>query len=453
MKLICATDFSEPSLEATRVAAKLARRFGDELLLVHSWTSPLLLYREVISDPARVEQKLIDKVGQELEEAARGLRAQGLTVDTKLIQSADPAEAVTAVAREADARLIVVGSHSRRGAARLFIGSAAERTLLLADRPVLVVHPGAGAIDDWADGKRPMRVVMGLDRSAASLAALAWIGALRTLGPCDVTFVHAFWPIEQYARLGVRGAIDLATSDQETVHVLERELRPLFADLPGTGTVDLRLRPVWGSAAEPILDEARAARADLLVLGTHQKGALARLWAGSTVQPTVRAAELPVLCVPAAAQAQPAARPRLRHILAATDFSESGNRAVAYAYELARAGGTVTLCHVHERALPPPAYGYTDERGALGEAQRREVEDRLRALIPSDAGSVPTSLAVVDGGHADTAIVQEANRAGADAICVGSHGRGGMARALLGSVAESVARRAQRPVLIVRPGN
>jgi nucleotide-binding universal stress UspA family protein len=147
------------------------------------------------------------------------------------------------------------------------------------------------------------------------------------------------------------------------------------------------------------------------------------------------------------------ARPRRRHILAATDFSESGNRAVAYAYELARAGGTVTLCHVHERALPPPAYGYTDERGALGEAQRREVEDRLRALIPSDAGGVPTSLAVVDGGHADTAIVQEANRAGADAICVGSHGRGGMARALLGSVAESVARRAQRPVLIVRPGN
>ena len=53
---------------------------------------------------------------------------------------------------------------------------------------------------------------------------------------------------------------------------------PLFADLPGSGTADLRLKPVWGSAAEPILDEAKAAGADLLVLGTNQKGALARLW-------------------------------------------------------------------------------------------------------------------------------------------------------------------------------
>jgi len=65
---------------------------------------------------------------------------------------------------------------------------------------------------------------------------------------------------------------------------------------------------------------------------------------------------------------------------------------------------------------------------------------------------VPTTLSVIDGGHADTAIVQEANRVGADAICVGSHGRTGVVRTLMGSVAESVVRRSPRPVLIVRPG-
>jgi hypothetical protein len=41
MKIICATDFSEPAAEATRVAARLARRFGDELLLVHAWAMPV----------------------------------------------------------------------------------------------------------------------------------------------------------------------------------------------------------------------------------------------------------------------------------------------------------------------------------------------------------------------------------------------------------------------------
>src|SRR6185436_12424097 len=232
MKLICAVDFSEPSLEAARIAARLARRFGDELLLVHAWTSPFLFYREVIADPLRVEEKVVAKVAADLEGLARTYRAQGLTVDARLVHNADPAEALTALGREVDARLIVVGAHSRRAAARLFIGSVAERAMLLADRPVLIVHQGAGAIDDWIDGKRPLRVVMGLDRSAASLAAMEWVRTLRGLGPCDVTFVHAFWPIAEYARLGVHGAIDLATSDEETMRVLTRELRPLFADLP-----------------------------------------------------------------------------------------------------------------------------------------------------------------------------------------------------------------------------
>jgi nucleotide-binding universal stress UspA family protein len=454
MKLICAVDFSDPSLQAARVAARLARRFGDELVLLHAWTSPLLYYREVISDPMRVEEKVLHRASAELASLARSLRDQGITVEERTVQSADAAEAVTAAARDVDARLIVVGSHGRRAAARLFIGSVAERTMLLADRPVLIVHPGSAALDEWVEGKRPLRVVMGLERSAASQAALVWIRNLRALGPCDVTFVHAFWPLEEYARLGVRGTIDLAASDEETKQVLTRELRPLFADLPGSGTVELRLRPVWGSAAEPILDEAKAVQADLLVLGTSQKRAMARFWAGATVQPAVRLAELPVLCVPATAQTPVASRqPRLRNILAATDFSELGDRAVAYAYAMARDGGSVTLCHVRERALPPAAYGYTDDRDGLTATQRREIEERLRSLIPLDVGGVATNLSVIDGGHADTGIVQEANRLGADAICIGSHGRTGLARTLMGSVAESVSRRAQRPVLIVRPEN
>jgi nucleotide-binding universal stress UspA family protein len=454
MKIICATDFSEPSMEATRVAARLARRFGDDLLLVHAWTSPFLLYREIITDPLQVEEKLIGKATADLEAAVRTLRSEGVSVGTRVLRSGDPAEAIAALGKEIDARLIVVGARSGRTAPRLFIGSAAERTMLLADRPVLVVHPGSTGLEEWANRERPLRLVVGLDRSPASRTAVDWVRALRALGPCDVVFVHAFWATAEYGRLGLHGPIDLASSEAETRRVLARELRPLFEELPGTGTVELRLLPVWGSAAEPILDVAKATDADLLVMGTNQRGALARLWAGTTVQPTVRLAQLPVLCVPAS-QAQEAAaapRPQLRNILVATDFSELGNRAVAYAYELARGGGTVALCHVRERVLPVPGPAHVDEHDALTDGQRRELEDRLRALIPTEAVGVPTTLTLVDGGQAATVIVQEANRQGVDAICVGSHGRSGLGRALMGSVAETVARHAQRPVLIVRPG-
>jgi nucleotide-binding universal stress UspA family protein len=451
MKIICATDFSEPAVEAARVAARLARRFGDELLLVHAWTSPFAYYREVITDPAAVQQRLVDQATRQLEKAALALRDEGAPVETRLVESPDAAEAVATLARELGARLIVVGAHRGHRATRLFIGSAAERSMLLADRPVLVVHPGSDGLRAWSEGRRPLRVVVGLDRSAASQAAVAWVRALRALGPCDVTFVHAYWPVEQYARLGVHGAVDLAASDEETERVLARELRPLYADLPGAGTVELHLRPVWGSPAEPILDQAKAANADLLVLGTHQKRAMARLWAGATVQPTVRLAQIPVLCVPAVEVVVPEAQPRLRDVLVATDFSELGNRAVAHAFELARGDGSVTIVHVRERALPSPAYAYVDDRDALTEAARHELEEQLRALIPPET-KVPATVTVIDGGHAATVIIQEANRAGADAICVGSHGRSGLGRALMGSVAETVARRAQRPVLIVRPG-
>jgi nucleotide-binding universal stress UspA family protein len=451
MKLICATDFSEPAVEAGRVAARLARRFGDELLLVHAWTSPFALYREVILDPKEVQARLVEQATRSMERAAASLRDEGITVETRLIESADPAEVICALAKEVEARLIVVGAHRAHRATRLFIGSAAERTMLLADRPVLVVHPGSDGLHAWAENRRPLQLVVGLDRSAASQAAVGWVRTLRTLGPCDVTFVHAYWPIEQYARLGVHGAVDLAASDEETERVLARELRPLFADLPGSGKVELRLRPVWGSPAEPILDEARAAQADLLLLGTHQKRAMARLWAGATVQPTVRMAQLPVLCIPALEVPVLETRPRLRHVLVATDFSELGNRAVAHAYELARGDGSVSILHVRERTLPSPAYAYVDDRDALTPAARQELEARLRALIPKE-GALPTNVEVIDGGHAATVIIQEANRTGADAICLGSHGRSGLGRALMGSVAETVTRRAQRPVLIVRPG-
>jgi nucleotide-binding universal stress UspA family protein len=451
MKILCATDFSEPAAEASRVAARLARRLGDELLLVHAWTSPFALYREVIMDPKVVQERLVEQSGRALERAATNLRDEGVPVETRLVESADAAEAVTAVAKEVDARLIVVGAQRGHRATRLFIGSAAERTMLLADRPVLVVHPGSDGLRAWAENRRPLQLVVGLDRSPASLAAVGWVRTLRALGPCDVTFVHAYWPIEQYARLGVHGAVDLAASDSETERVLARELGPLYADLPGSGKVELRLRPVWGSPAEPILDEAKVASADLLVLGTNQKRAMARLWAGATVQPTVRLAQLPVLCVPAIDMAIPETPPRLRNVLVATDFSELGNRAVAHAFEMARGDGSVTVLHVRERTLPSPAYAYVDDRDALTAVARQELEARLRALIPADT-KVPARVLLIDGGHAATVIVQEANRAGVDAICLGSHGRSGLGRALMGSVAETVTRRAHRPILIVRPG-
>jgi nucleotide-binding universal stress UspA family protein len=114
-------------------------------------------------------------------------------------------------------------------------------------------------------------------------------------------------------------------------------------------------------------------------------------------------------------------------------------------------GGVVHLCHVHERALPSPAYAYADETGALSPAGRADLESRLRALVPAwarDLG-IEARVTVIDGGQAASEITRAALRLDADAIALASHGRSGVKRALLGSVAEEVLRHAKSPVYVV----
>ena len=113
-------------------------------------------------------------------------------------------------------------------------------------------------------------------------------------------------------------------------------------------------------------------------------------------------------------------------------------------------GGVVELCHVHERALPYPPYAYEVTEGLTAE-KRAAIARALRALVPADAEAlgITTHVSIIDGGKPAEAIVAAAERLNVDAINLGSHGRGGVARAVLGSVAEAVVRHARYPVLVV----
>ena len=180
-----------------------------------------------------------------------------------------------------------------------------------------------------------------------------------------------------------------------------------------------------------------------------------RLKSGSSAIGTVRRAQTAVLCVPARTvpAAMRSAIPPLRTVLVPTDFSEIANAAIPYGYSLLRGtGGTVELCHVHEGHLSTPVHVYGNQ-DRLSPEQTRELETRLRALVPpeSEGLGITTRLTVIDGGAAAEAILQAAQRLGADAITLGSHGRSGLARTVMGSVAETVLRGSDKPVFVVRP--
>jgi nucleotide-binding universal stress UspA family protein len=102
---------------------------------------------------------------------------------------------------------------------------------------------------------------------------------------------------------------------------------------------------------------------------------------------------------------------------------------------------------------PEGARGSADASGGRARPRKEnpKLVAQLHALVPKEARDrFDLEADVLESGDAAEAIAQEAERFRADAICLGSHGRSGLAKTLLGSVAQGVMTKTTRPVLIIR---
>lgn len=132
-------------------------------------------------------------------------------------------------------------------------------------------------------------------------------------------------------------------------------------------------------------------------------------------------------------------------ILFATDFSHAGDAAMELAASIARdRGAKLLILHVEE---PPRNYGGEMYYGAL-EPDLEEIEQMLQAIKPT-VPDVLLEYRLVQGDPAET-ICQVAKDERAEMIVLGTHGRTGLLRMLMGSVAEAVVRHAPCPVLTLR---
>jgi nucleotide-binding universal stress UspA family protein len=137
-----------------------------------------------------------------------------------------------------------------------------------------------------------------------------------------------------------------------------------------------------------------------------------------------------------------------KHILFATDFGEHAAHAEDYAVRLAEElGAKITVAHVV--TLTPPVYAEAlawplNDLEQAGRAALEEAVARVRARHPDTASHFRV-------GYPAEGIVEAAREIGADAIVIGTHGRRGLTRMFLGSVAERVLRMAVIPVIAVPP--
>jgi nucleotide-binding universal stress UspA family protein len=263
-----------------------------------------------------------------------------------------------------------------------------------------------------------------------------------------------YWPPEQFDRLGLTGLRDYMGPHPEVVQALQAQLAQRLADAFGSHAVRLQVQPHIGRAADRIARVAADEAVDLIVVGSHRRGLLERAMVGSVSGGVLHCAQMSVVCVPAPEHPALTRPGRMTNVLVATDFTDTGNDALALAYSLVAPGGCVHLAHV----VPPEPHGPVEARDIFASDDAIARSDvhaaarrRLKELVlPGFAGHVASQVHVLESNSPAEAIAQAAERLDSELICLGTHGRGGVSKALLGSVAQAVLHHTQRPVLFSR---
>lgn len=291
-------------------------------------------------------------------------------------------------------------------------------------------------------------IIVPLDGSPMSEAALPYAEALASRTGARITLVRAAYA---HTLLGDRGL-----DQQAAVHGAQDYLNAVADDLEQRGfgvetDVPFSQAPVTWVGAE--VDRRKA---DLIVMTTHDRVGVERWLHDDVADAVVTSARTPVLLVHASDEF-PASKVFGRKqplLLVPLDGSELAEAALPVASQLARVlNGRIALVGV----VPGPDDGVEAIGRGVGSSSALE-----RALLESDiteylstmverlaAGGCRAQVSVRSGNPA-TEIAQAANELHAAVVIMATHGRTGLARSVLGSVASSVVHRSTRPVMLVR---
>jgi len=245
----------------------------------------------------------------------------------------------------------------------------------------------------------------------------------------------------------------LTTSPEQTQADVIAELTKFVAGVDTTG-VEVRLRAQPGSPVRDILEEAKAANSDLIVLGTHGHTGFDRLVLGSVTEKILRKASCAVLTVPPPVTEAPVDPLQLfKRILCPTDFSETSLKALEYAFALAReADAELLLMHVIE-GLPDAPHWQQPPGPAVVEYLRLSEQDalaRIRAAVPEDAHTWCRPETLLATGKPYEEILRVVSERNVHLIVMGVHGRNPIDRLFFGSTTAHVVRAAACPVLTLK---
>ena len=219
--------------------------------------------------------------------------------------------------------------------------------------------------------------------------------------------------------------------------------------------VSVRTEFLQGKTATALAMYVTEMDVGLIVMTTHGRGGINRVWMGSVADALVRRVRVPVLLLrpaPAGTNPQFAAR----HILVTLDGSDLATRAIERAVELGTVfGARYTLLRVvlPNPLVPAPLVYPRKDQLELVARERSAAFGQLESEASIlRARGLDVQTVVVEAHNPATAILQFALENDVDVIALATHGRGGWSRVALGSVADKVMRGSTIPVLLYRPG-
>jgi nucleotide-binding universal stress UspA family protein len=281
-------------------------------------------------------------------------------------------------------------------------------------------------------------IVVGVDLSRSPDPVLHPAAQLAAHLQAELHIVHGYMLsdplLDAYTKAGYLGQQTLTQYGENIQAALESHVA---AAVPGIST---KPRALAGSAASAMMDVAAETGADLIIVGSARHHKIPVSLLGSSCRAVVRKADVPVLMM------RPDSRPVPRGILVATDLSPLS--AAAYGHGLAVAGNSRDVQVRCVLVISDSLMMLPLEQQLLEKVARQELDEFAQKVAVR--GEVVEK--VVRRGEPAAELAAEAGVWGADLLVLGSHGRRGMERFLIGSVAETVLKTAPCNVLVVPAG-
>jgi nucleotide-binding universal stress UspA family protein len=303
-------------------------------------------------------------------------------------------------------------------------------------------------------------IVVPLNGSTFGEQALPWALSLARQAKAAVHIMHVHRALEAtYAEMQIFDeSLDHQIREQERAYVETMAKKLAGAGVPISGVNQ------DGEIAPALREYAVAVSADLLVMTTHARGPMARFWLGSVADESLRDAPCPILLVHPHDQAVDLQQAMtIKNILVPLDGSPFAEQVLELALSLGKLyGAAYALLRVIQpiQAMTMPvgagsfgemAHRMMERLDVLQEQLRKEAQeylDGVAARLRAQGLTVTTQVATAE--QPGVAILQHA-RPPVDLIALETHGRRGLARLFLGSVADKVVRGATVPVLVHRP--